>query len=124
MIKKEKLREVILNLCNHYRSECKHSEANAMLELLSIIDGLQEEPECDELNEEIERVSGEIQYWPLEEVARHFAKWQYVQTLKHSIKGRVLRFDGTFEICCPTTPIASILIDGDNRVKDVFIKDE
>ena len=44
MIKKEKIIEVIEHLCNHYRSECKHSEANAMLELLSIIDGLQEEP--------------------------------------------------------------------------------
>lgn len=124
MIKKEKIIEIIENLCNHYRSECKHSEANAMLELLSIINGLQEEPECDELNKEIERVSGEIQYWPLEEVARHFANWQKQQMMNYAVDGEVINDHGTYSLIVPSLPIITRNMDEGDKVKVIIIKKE
>ena len=52
MTDKEIIRKMIKKQAEHYRCVCKHSEANALLDLLSIIDSMQE-PVPEVVNEPI-----------------------------------------------------------------------
>ena len=108
MDKIEKICQEIERRLKDYWEICFHdvkaynedSNVRELKELLSFLDTLSEEPDKEDLNDEIKKFIEEYGYERggdkllIAIVARHFAEWQKSQMLKDAMEGQIYGSDG------------------------------